>query len=122
MIDLDRLLAQQAITRVQLIKMDIQGAEGLALRGMTATLANNPALVIFAEFWPWGLAQTGVTPADFLRELLRAGFRFQAIDEDKRRLIDVTDVDEFLSRHANLEYTGTDMRRSHANLICIKNG
>ncbi len=124
MIDLDHLLAENGIDEVQLIKMDIQGAEGegLALRGMLETLAKSPEIVIFTEFWPWGIEETGESAAGFLRELMRAGFRFKAIDENKRQLTDVPDIEQLIARHDKLQYAGTDFRRSHANLICIKDG
>ena len=122
MIDLDHLLAENEIDAVQLIKMDIQGAEGLALRGMLGTLAKSPEIVIFTEFWPWGIEETGESAAGFLRELMRAGFRFKAIDENKRQLTDVPDIEQLIARHDKLQYAGTDFRRSHANLICIKDG
>jgi len=122
MIDLDHLLAENQIDAVQLIKMDIQGAEGLALRGMLETLAKNPKVIIFTEFWPWGIEETGESAACFLRELLDAGFMFKVIDEDKRQLIDVPSVEQLVKRHDKLQYSGRDSRRSHANLICIKDG
>jgi hypothetical protein len=100
--------------------MDIQGAEALALRGMSRVLANNPDLVIFTEFWPWGMAQTDSSAIDFLDQLRDAGFSFQAIDEEKRTLTNVDTVDELVDGHRDLQYTGTDLRRSHANLICSR--
>jgi FkbM family methyltransferase len=120
MFDLDNLLAAGGITRVDLIKMDIQGAEGLALRGMANTLARNPNIVLFMELWPWGIEQTGASPAACLRELLHLGFEFKEIDEGKRRLVDVDNVEELIARHDELQYTGVDFRRSHTNLICVR--
>lgn len=121
MIDLDHLLAENGIHQVDLIKMDIQGAEALALKGMSQTLADNPNVVIFTEFWPWGIHQTGLSPADFLQDLRHAGFMFEAIEEDKRRIVDIDDIEQLIARHDNLQYTGVDFRRSHANLICMRN-
>jgi FkbM family methyltransferase len=122
MIDLDELLAENEIDAVQLVKMDIQGSEALALGGMLKTLARSPEITIFTEFWPWGIEETGESAADFLRELMRAGFRIMEIDENKRKLIDVPDVERLIARHDKLQYTGADFRRSHANLVCIKDG
>lgn len=45
--------------RVDLIKMDIQGYELHALRGANRVLADNPALKLLVEFWPYGLKQAG---------------------------------------------------------------
>jgi len=120
MIDVDTLLAENGIGKVDLIKMDIQGAEALALKGMVRTLDGDSPMVIFAEFWPWGIEQTGASAAELLRQLARAGFRLQEIDEVKRRLVDVDDVEALAARHASLEYAGADFRRSHANLLCVR--
>ncbi len=43
--------------RVNLVKMDIQGAEGAALRGMTRLLARQARLSLFTEYWPFGLRE-----------------------------------------------------------------
>ncbi|HYC71339.1 MAG TPA: FkbM family methyltransferase [Opitutaceae bacterium] len=57
--------------RVDFIKMDVQGWEGEALRGVGGLLEANPGLQVFFEFWPHGLERAGTTVAA-LDELLRA--------------------------------------------------
>jgi FkbM family methyltransferase len=49
---------------VDFVKMDIQGYEFSALRGMEQTIAANPTIVIFSEFWPYGLRQAGASAID----------------------------------------------------------
>jgi FkbM family methyltransferase len=51
--------ACEDLPSVDIIKMDIQGAEYLALKGMTKLLARSPACVIVMEIWPWGLRRAG---------------------------------------------------------------
>jgi len=48
--------------RVDFVKMDIQGAEVLALRGMKKLIKRSKNIVIMMEVWPYGLTrnQTGV--------------------------------------------------------------
>jgi FkbM family methyltransferase len=57
--------------RVDFIKMDIQGYELHALRGMERTIVANPGMVIFSEFWPYGLQKCG-TSARLVYEYIRS--------------------------------------------------
>ena len=120
MVSLDSLLADNGIYTVHVIKMDVQGAEALVLCGMRQTLANSLNMVMFTEFWPWGIEQTGHSPLNFLKDLQALGFRFKTIDESNHQVTDVVEVTELIVKHEKLQYTGVDLRRSHANLICIK--
>jgi len=47
--------------KVDVIKMDIEGAEGLALEGMKKILNENKDIKIFSEIVPGALIKTGVT-------------------------------------------------------------
>ena len=51
---------------VDFIKMDIQGFEMSALKGMEKTLANNPDLKIITELWPYGLQKAGSSAIEIL--------------------------------------------------------
>ncbi len=51
---------------VDFIKMDIQGAEMFALKGMQKTISENKSLKILTEFWPHGLESAGSSPAEVL--------------------------------------------------------
>jgi FkbM family methyltransferase len=59
---------------VDFVKMDIQGYELEALRGMAGILARRTPMVMILEFWPWGLRQAGESPEALLRFLGDAGF------------------------------------------------
>ena len=54
---------------VGVIKMDAQGSEAAALRGMRKLLARNPRVRVVLGFWPFGLHRCGAL-ADALAELL----------------------------------------------------
>lgn len=72
--------------RVDLIKMDIQGGEADALRGMAATLDANPALCMMFEFWPYGLHLAGRRVEDVLGFIHDRRFDTYLIDEEQFRL------------------------------------
>jgi FkbM family methyltransferase len=75
--------------KVDLIKMDIEGAEMFVLEGMQKVLNENKNLVIFSEFNPRLLKKLGVHPEDFLHKLAENGFRMYEIDEQNRVISDV---------------------------------
>lgn len=65
--------------RVDFIKMDIEGAEPLALRGMSGVLKKNPSLRMIIEFAPAMIRTSGSDPEEFLRSLVGLGFRLTRI-------------------------------------------
>src|SRR5581483_7047395 len=65
---------------IDLIKMDIQGAEMAALEGMADTLRRVARLTLITEFWPDGLKNSGFSPEEFLRTLTRHEFRLYVLD------------------------------------------
>lgn len=67
--------------RVDFIKMDIQGAEPLALAGMQRVLRDNAHAVLFCEFSPEDLQTAGVSPHLFLEHIRNAGLQHCVIDE-----------------------------------------
>jgi hypothetical protein len=57
---------------VDFIKMDIQGYELNALRGMERTIRANPGMIICSEFWPYGFRLCGTHARcvyDYIRSL-----------------------------------------------------
>ena len=86
---LDRSLRELGINKVDILKIDIEGAEPLALLGMTGTLTANPDLIIFTEFYPRAIRRLGNEPIDFLNKLHDLGFSIRIIDEDKKILVDL---------------------------------
>ena len=69
------------LRRIDVIKMDVQGAEMEVLQGMSNLLSKQSNLTILTEFWPLGLEMSGSSPTEFLRELLRHHFTVYHINE-----------------------------------------
>jgi FkbM family methyltransferase len=120
MVRLDDLLDRLKISHVDLIKMDIQGFEALALQGMHKTIQRSPKIKLLCEFWPWGIQATGVSPQSFLDDLVSLGFTFQLINEADRVLTPLPNIQAIAAESGGAEYTSKSLQRSHANLLCTK--
>lgn len=94
---LDSILEKYGSHKVDLIKMDIEGAEFLALEGMAKTLAINPELILFTEFYPQAIRRLGRSPLQFLKNLVKSGFFLSEIDENKKCLKKIEDLEVFAS-------------------------
>ena len=107
-VSLDEELA--AITGpVSLVKLDIQGAEPGAVRGMARFLQRHPEAWIATELWPLGLLQSGSSIDDYLGLLRSLGCALLRIDEGRRKL-EPLDLDW-------LAQTVTVERGNHTNLL-----
>ena len=99
--------------RIDLIKIDIQGAEPAALRGMTKLIEKHPRARIILEFWPIGLKLFGEDPEGFLRSLEHLGFSLWNLDEQYGRTVPTTTselVDRYPARAEDFF--------NHTNLLC----
>ena len=67
--------------RVDLVKIDVEGAELEVLHGMTRITRENPDLTIIAEFGPSHLARAETTPDAWFQAFVSHGFEVYAINE-----------------------------------------
>jgi len=98
--------------RIDLIKMDIQGAEPAALRGMQGLLERHRRVKLVVEFWPYGLRLFGTDPEEFLRMLCGAGFSLWNLNE-RRGGLSRTGVTELLNEYQPAFDSAT-------NLYCVR--
>jgi FkbM family methyltransferase len=98
--------------KINFIKMDIQGAEGLALQGMTGLLNNSVDLKVMMEFCPAWFARLNIDPADTLNGLTACGFQMFEIGAREKSLRPVNTAG--LLR----EYTAA--RKNSTNLLLVK--
>jgi FkbM family methyltransferase len=68
--------------RIDLLKIDVQGAEMKVIEGGLKTIENNPDMQIIIEFWPKGLLAQGVEPIQLLSKLEHLGFNLYDLNTD----------------------------------------
>ena len=98
----DFILREAGGRKIDVIKMDVQGAEGLVLRGAGQVL-NSDSLIVMIEFEPEKLKTLRTEPAALLHELLALGFRARIMDSDRGRIEDAT-VEEILAAATSAGY------------------
>lgn len=80
------------VQKVDFIKMDIQGFEMQAIKGMTKTLANNPHIKLISEFWPYGLSKAGSSVTEFFTFLQSLQFNCYLLEKDALSLLTIEKV------------------------------
>jgi FkbM family methyltransferase len=80
--------------RINLIKIDVEGAEELVVDGADRVLRKNK-LKILIEFMPDQLRKAGTDPLELLRKLQNYGFAIKAINDKKQILETAGNTDEF---------------------------
>ncbi len=87
---------------IDVIKMDVEGAEMLALSGMDKIIKQSKNLKMFIEFFPLLIRKMGSSPEEFIRKLLE-DYRFLifVIGEDyyarNKELLRINKVDELMA-------------------------
>jgi len=77
---------------IDFIKIDIQGFESEAFRGMKKTLSENPSTILSIEFWPYGLQQAGSSAAELYDLISENGFQVYRIGEKNLTLFSREDA------------------------------
>jgi len=89
---------------VDVVKLDVEGSELEALRGMKRLLRRRPDLTVVLELNPSRLVALGASAGELLDLLEAEGFSVRQIDEEANRL----------SPHVDLG------RREYVNLLCAR--
>jgi len=93
--------------KVDVIKMDIEGSESLALKGMRNVIKHNPNLKLITEVYPERLKGLGSSLANYIDEL-KEYFDLSVINERKNRLEPYTGLNQITSI------------KNAANLLCTR--
>ena len=75
-------IAKEYSITPDIIKMDIEGSEYLALQGMKEILSNNENIILVCEYNPQALENSGTQPHLFIEELAELGFKFFKIENN----------------------------------------
>lgn len=108
-ITIDQCLRERGITQVDVIKMDIEGAEMSALRGMQTTISQSPHLRLIMEYNPQALKSSGYLPEEALQTVLAMGFNRVSVIERDGSLTDVTHQAEDIKARTNHLMTHMDV-------------
>lgn len=128
---LDEVVRREGITRVNAVKMDIEGAEMIALRGMAETLQCNPPDLIVIELTPpvyrFGgiddgadLKQHGdaAKPLEIARFLASLGYQLRLIDAKGRLGSTCSDAPlENLAAITNVAFTQPKLKQTRPEVF-----
>jgi len=99
--------------KADFIKMDIQGFEMQALKGMHKTLEQNKEIKIISEFWPYGLRTAGSSVIEYYNLLTEKGFSCYIFKKDKLEKLSLKTVTELeplgVEHYFNILVTRTDV-------------
>lgn len=86
-VTIDDVLAGQ---RLDIAKIDVEGAEDSELRGMSKALSRSSGPTLFVECHPAALVRSGTSPAEWLAAMRKAG-SLEVIDDARRQVLPASD-------------------------------
>lgn len=78
--------------KIDFIKMDIQGFEMEAMKGMKETFKNNPTVKMISEFWPYGLKKAGSSLRAYFSLLKDLNFKVEILKENNLEVLTLEKV------------------------------
>ena len=106
---LDDFLSAKGWPHIEVIKMDIEGAEHLALNGMQRLFKRQNTLKLILEFNLYRLEGTSMNPLEFLQRLQANGFTLHSIDGKQSKVLSLKDIASLVAR-----------LKGHTNILCCK--
>ncbi len=105
--------------RIDVIKVDAEGAEMAILQGMSRLLASNPNLIFITEFLPRAIRAFGHSPREYVKRIAEYGFKIDRVIEEtgKIQFLGSDNLDNFIDSLLQ-KSSGEDS----ANLLCLKGG
>ena len=111
--------------KIDFIKMDIEGSETKALKGMKETLQKNDRLILITEFWINGFYLSNSTPEKYLKAIQKFGFKIYFIDDFKQSVYHVSikqllEIAKFRIKNQIERNKFAKYGDWYTNLLCIK--
>ena len=97
-ISLDEFCNENGIKQVDFIKMDIEGSEPKAIKGMKKIILSNPNLKIVTEFNQYAIKSVDSSPQEFLELLDEMGLEFKEIDEKDTGTLNIVSKEKLLAK------------------------
>lgn len=94
--------------QVDVVKIDVEGGEILALKGMTKLIANSPKITLFVELNPRSLSESETSQEDLLTQIKQMGFN------------SIIRLDEHRDKYGELELCNLLCRRSDKIIKILK--
>jgi FkbM family methyltransferase len=98
-VSIDLFLPNQ---KIDFIKIDIQGFELQAFKGMEKTLANNPNIQIVSELWDHGLRTAGSSASELMNYLNQLGFQVYSLDSPTLEIMKPESVESEEDKYYNI--------------------
>jgi len=103
--------------KIDVIKVDVEGAEDLVLNGMTSILSRCSDLVLITEFCPSHLQEMGSSPQKYVEKLRSFGFKILPFwpGEGATRTLDMASLPNLIESLLQADET-----RNLLNLLCLR--
>ena len=116
-VSLDDFFENKDSYHIDIVKIDVEGAEIAVLQGMIKILDKNPTLKMFIEFSPANLKKAGFSAQQFWDKLIECDFKF--IYPINKELKEKLEIGDFPS--AAKCYKDTEVGKfGYINLLCTK--
>ena len=99
-------------TKVDIVKIDVEGYETKVIDGMKRILLENRDIILIVEYIPYGAVRINRKPCEMFDALTNVGFSLFDIDERNNKVCPIT-ADVIIKKYTGNETTNILARRIH---------